>query len=105
MRRRLAVWSFDGVPRVKAIMTAAMIVALSIPLSVSASAEDGGCLKYGAGGAVAGHFAGHHTMSGAVIGCGIGAAKRHRVREEEPARDRAYQQGLRDQDYRNDNRR
>ena len=91
----------------KTIMAAAMMMTLSIPLSVFAFAEEGGCLKYGAGGGVVGHFAGHHTMSGAAIGCGIGAVKRHRAREEERAQERAYQQGLRDQDYRNgyDNRR
>ena len=84
----------------KLIVAATMIAALGIPLSVSASAEEGGCLKYGAGGAAAGHFAGHHTMSGAAIGCGIGAEKRHRAREEERSQERAYQQGLRDQDNR-----
>ena len=29
-------------------------------------------------GAVAGHFAGRHTMSGPAIGCGVEAVKRHR---------------------------
>jgi hypothetical protein len=81
-------------------MAATLIAALVIPLCMSASAEEGGCLKYGAGGAVAGHFAGHHTMSGAAIGCGIGAAKRHRAREEERGQERAYQQSLRDQNNR-----
>jgi hypothetical protein len=83
----------------KTVMAATIIAALLIPLGVSASAEEGGCLKYGAG-AVAGHFAGRHTMSGAAIGCGIGAEKRHRAREEERGQERAYQQGLRDQDNR-----
>jgi hypothetical protein len=84
----------------KTVMAATMIAALVIPLCVPASAEEGGCLKYGAGGAVAGHFAGHHTMTGAAIGCGVGAEKRHRAREEERSQERAYQQGLRDQNNR-----
>ena len=80
----------------KTVIAATMFAALVIPLGVSVSAEEGGCLKYGVGGAVAGHFAGRHTMRGAAIGCGIGAEKRHRAREEERAQERAYQQGLRD---------
>jgi hypothetical protein len=85
----------------KTVMVATMTATLAIPLAVSASAEEGGCLKYGAGGAVAGHFAGRHTMSGAAVGCGVGSWKRHRSREADRAQERAYQQGLRDQDYRN----
>jgi len=85
----------------KTVIVATMIATLAIPLGMSASAEEGGCLKYGAGGAVAGHFAGRHTMSGAAVGCGVGAWKRHRSREADRAQERAYQQGLRDQDYRN----
>ena len=50
----------------------------------SVSAEEGGCLKYGAGGAVAGHFVGRgHSLSGAAVGCGVGAYKRHEARKEE----------------------
>ena len=38
----------------------------------SVSAEEGGCLKYGAGGAVTGHFVGRgHSLSGAAVGCGV----------------------------------
>ena len=85
----------------KTVIAATMFAALFIPLGVSASAEEGGCLKYGVGVAVVGHFAGRHTMSGAAIGSGVGAAKRHRAREEERSQERAYQQGLRDQGYRN----
>ncbi len=32
-------------------------------------AKPGGCLKYGAAGAVAGHYAGHHGFKGAIAGC------------------------------------
>ena len=34
-----------------------------VPLN--AEAKPGGCLKYGAAGAVAGHYAGHHGVMGA----------------------------------------
>ncbi len=78
----------------KRILAATVIVALAVPFS--ASAEEGGCLKYGAGGAVVGHFAGHHTMSGAAIGCGVGAWKRHEARKRE--QEREYRQGLSDQE-------
>lgn len=55
---------------------------LSVLLSVGAigaSAQAAGCLKGAAVGGVAGHFAGRHTVAGAVAGCAIGhhrAAKR-----------------------------
>ncbi len=39
-------------------------------------AKPGGCLKYGAAGAVAGHFAGHHGFKGALAGCIAGIARR-----------------------------
>jgi hypothetical protein len=46
-----------------------------------ARAETGGCLKYGAAGAVAGHLAGHGVM-GAVGGCAAGMYARHKARVE-----------------------
>jgi hypothetical protein len=63
-------------------------LALSLALAApAAQARPGGCLKYGAGGAVAGHFAGHHGWRGAALGCALGAWKRHtynrRMRESE----------------------
>ena len=39
-------------------------------------AKPGGCLKYGAAGAVAGHYAGHHAFKGAVAGCIAGMVRR-----------------------------
>ena len=55
-----------------------------------ASAEEGGCLKYGAGGAVAGHFVGSgHALGGAAAGCAVGAYKRHEARKELRERDQA----------------
>lgn len=54
--------------------------------SVQAEAKPGGCLKYGAAGAVAGHYAHHHGVKGAVAGCVTGMIVRHewkkKMREE-----------------------
>lgn len=50
-------------------------------LAVTAQAEPGGCLKYGAAGAVAGHLAGHHAVLGATAGCAAGMWKRHEYRK------------------------
>jgi hypothetical protein len=46
-----------------------------------AQAEPGGCLKYGAVGAVGGHFAGHHAVLGAAGGCALGMYKRHEYKK------------------------
>ena len=46
----------------------------------SAQAEPGGCLKYGAAGAVGGHVA-HHGVLGAAGGCATGMYVRHRHRK------------------------
>ena len=43
-----------------------------------AEAKPGGCLKYGLGGAVAGHFAGGHRWKGAAAGCVLGIVQRRR---------------------------
>jgi hypothetical protein len=67
----------------KPILLLAAVAALALASS-PVSAEEGGCLKYGAGGAVAGHFVGKgHAGSGAAVGCGVGAYKRHEARKEE----------------------
>ena len=50
----------------------------------SASAEPGGCLKYGAVGAVGGHLA-HHGVMGAAGGCAVGMYKRHEYRKQQRA--------------------
>ena len=48
----------------------------------TAAAEPGGCLKYGAGGAVAGRFVGQgHAVLGAAGGCAVGAYKRHEAKK------------------------
>ena len=46
---------------------------LAAPL---AEAKPGGCLKYGAAGAVAGH-AMHHGVRGFIAGCAAGMYRRH----------------------------
>ncbi len=45
-------------------------------------AKPGGCLKYGAAGAVAGHYAGHHGFKGAIAGCIAGMARRKAYNNE-----------------------
>lgn len=55
---------------------AAGVVAAQAP----ARAETGGCLKYGAAGAVGGHLAGH-GVAGALVGCGAGMWTRHESRK------------------------
>ena len=63
--------------------------AASLGFAGTASAEPGGCLKYGAAGAVGGHLAGH-GIAGAVAGCATGMAVRHHARQR--AREQMYQQ-------------
>lgn len=41
-----------------------------------AEASPGGCLKYGAAGAAAGHMV-HHGIRGAMAGCAAGMYRRH----------------------------
>ena len=64
-------------------------VAASLGSAGTASAEPGGCLKYGTAGAVGGHLAGH-GIAGAVAGCATGMAVRHHARQR--AREQMYQQ-------------
>lgn len=46
----------------------------------AAQAKPGGCLKYGAAGAVAGHVAGGHSFKGALAGCALGWYERRRYK-------------------------
>ncbi|CAI9121244.1 hypothetical protein [Brytella acorum] len=55
-------------------------------LAAPAMAEPGGCLKYGAVGAVGGHMV-HHGVVGAAGGCVTGMMRRHEYRKGE--RDKA----------------
>jgi hypothetical protein len=48
-----------------------------------AQAEPGGCLKYGAVGAVGGHLAHHHAVIGAVGGCAVGMYERHKYKKHQ----------------------
>ena len=48
-----------------------------------AQAKPGGCIKYGAAGAVAGHVAGHHGVRGALLGCAAGMYQRHRYNKQQ----------------------
>lgn len=54
---------------------------LSTGLAAGAHAEPGGCLKYGAVGAVGSHVANHHAVLGAVGGCAAGMYTRHEYRK------------------------
>ncbi|GAA3662984.1 MULTISPECIES: hypothetical protein [Acetobacter] len=54
-------------------------------------AEPGGCLKYGAAGAVGGHLA-NHTMLGATAGCVTGMYRRHEYRKEARNKAKLYDQ-------------
>jgi hypothetical protein len=57
-------------------------------ITTQARAEEGGCLKYGAAGAVAGHAV-HHGVKGAAIGCAAGMVVRHHARKSARARAKA----------------
>lgn len=66
------------------MMAGSLVVALP-----QAMAEPGGCLKYGAAGAVGGHLV-NHGVVGAVGGCATGMYKRHEYRKEAKAKAAAY---------------
>ncbi|MGH6819068.1 MAG: hypothetical protein ACREC1_09895 [Methylovirgula sp.] len=55
-----------------------------------AEAKPGGCLKYGAAGAVAGHVAGHHAVKGAIVGCVAGMWRRHEYNKEMREQDASH---------------
>jgi hypothetical protein len=65
----------------KFVLVPALTLAL-LTVSLTADAKPGGCLKYGAAGAVAGHYAGHHGVMGAVAGCALGIHKRREYKRE-----------------------
>lgn len=58
-----------------------LAVTLLAAAPLSAQAEPGGCLKYGAVGAVGGHVAGRHGVLGAIGGCVTGMYVRHKYRK------------------------
>ncbi len=60
---------------------ASLAVVLLASAPIAAQAEPGGCLKYGAVGAVGGHVAGRHGVLGAIGGCVTGMYVRHKYRK------------------------
>jgi hypothetical protein len=77
----------------RALVGAAMVALGSLAVIPSAEARPGGCLKYGAAGALAGKLAGGHTWKGAAAGCALGYWRRSRT-EREMARGRGgYERG------------
>ncbi|HLH11823.1 MAG TPA: hypothetical protein VKV77_08095 [Methylovirgula sp.] len=60
----------------------ALIFCFAMTGASEAAGKPGGCLKYGAAGAVAGHVAGHHGVRGAVVGCALGMWRRHEYNKE-----------------------
>jgi hypothetical protein len=75
------------------------VLSLGAMAPEATEARPGGCLKYGLGGAVAGHFAGGHRWKGAAAGCALGIWQRRRA--ERLARERAIQRE-RDRGYARD---
>jgi hypothetical protein len=77
----------------KIALVLAAILALTAAPS-SAEARPGGCLKYGLGGAVAGHVAGGHRWKGAALGCllGIYQRRQHDARARYQDRSRSVDQ-------------
>jgi hypothetical protein len=62
----------------RVILTAAILAAGLGLAAAPASAKEGGCVKGGAVGAVAGHFVGSgHSVAGAAAGCAVGVHRRH----------------------------
>lgn len=63
----------------KTMLSLALCGSLAVAAVVippAAEAKPGGCLKYGAAGAVAGHAV-HHGVKGFVAGCAAGMYRRH----------------------------
>lgn len=76
--------------RMVASLTVAALLATGIGIG-SAQAEPGGCLKYGAAGAVGGHLV-HHGVLGALGGCATGMWRRHEYRKHEKELSRQEEQ-------------
>ena len=71
----------------------AMLGLGSIVAIPAAEARPGGCLKYGAAGALAGKLAGNHTWKGAAAGCALGYWRRSRHDRELARGRRGYEGG------------
>ncbi|WP_431266744.1 hypothetical protein [Dankookia sp. P2] len=69
------------------------VLALLAGAAAPAMAEEGGCLKYGAAGAVAGHMVGSgHGVAGAAAGCALGAHERNKAEKKDAAQQKAAAQ-------------
>ncbi len=96
----------------KIALIAAVMLGLGIPVGAAeAQSRPGGCLKYGLGGAVAGHFAGGHRLKGALAGCALGIYQRRKyereARQQDDIRNRNAERGRsnrQEQANRNENR-
>jgi hypothetical protein len=80
----------------KTMLVAAVMLGLgAAPGSAEAQSRPGGCLKYGLGGGVAGHFAGGHRIKGALAGCALGIYQRRKYEREvrEQNRNRSAERG------------
>jgi hypothetical protein len=74
---KLPYWIAKGGPVMKfGAMFVGVVCCGLVAFGSVAEAKPGGCLKYGAAGAVAGHYAGHHGFKGFVLGCVAGIARR-----------------------------
>lgn len=72
-------------------LTLVIVTSLTVGLLGPAHAEPGGCLKYGAVGAVGGHVV-HHGVLGALGGCASGMYVRHEYRKEARQKAALYDQ-------------
>ncbi len=70
--------------KIVGVTVAALALWAAVP--AAAEAKPGGCLKYGLGGAVAGHFAGGHRWKGAAAGCVLGIIQRRRYENAQQQR-------------------
>jgi hypothetical protein len=70
--------------------SAALALALTTLLS-PVPAEAKGCLKGAAIGGVAGHFAGHHGVLGAIGGCAVGHHMANEKNKQSPAPENQHQ--------------
>ncbi len=74
------------------VLVGAVMLAVGVSAGIpAAEARPGGCLKYGAAGAIAGKLAGDHTWKGAAAGCALGYLRRRQY-------DQAERRRLRDRD-------
>ncbi|BAU37529.1 hypothetical protein APT_00447 [Acetobacter pasteurianus NBRC 101655] len=77
--------------RMRKIVTLGLATIMAATIGTAANAsEPGGCLKYGAAGAVGGHMANHHGVLGAAAGCAAGMYRRHEYRKEARAKAALY---------------